>query len=191
MDSAYALLFGLALGFSLTIPLGPMNALIASQSVRSLRSGVITGVGAMSADLLLGALVYALRTEVELGSVVRWVYLVGAVVMVFFGSRLLLRPVRVEAEPASGIRTFAQAVLVGVSNPFQIVWWLTAGLAFAYLGGAVLFVGLFAAIAIWVLAFPYALHLGTRRHPEVARAVIYGSSAIMFAFAAYFVLLAW
>ncbi|MGI0130612.1 MAG: lysine transporter LysE, partial [Thermoplasmata archaeon] len=76
------------------------------------------------------------------------------------------------------------------SNPFQIVWWLTAGLAFAYLGGLVLFVALFAAIALWVLAFPSALHLGTRRRPGAARAVVYVSAVILFAFAAYFLVLA-
>ena len=191
MELAFALVLGVALGFSLTIPPGPMNALIASQTVRSLHAGIITGLGAMSADLVLGVLVYVLRTEIDFGSVVRWVYLIGAFVMAFLGCRLLYRAERPTPENASAIRTYSQGVLVGISNPFQIVWWFTAGLAFAYLGGLVLFVGLFAAIAVWVVVFPHALHLGTRRRPEVARAVVYGSSAIMLVFAAYFVLLAW
>jgi threonine/homoserine/homoserine lactone efflux protein len=190
VDEAYALVFGVALGFSLAIPLGPMNALIASQSARSLRSGIITGIGAMSADLLLGVMVYLLRSLVDLSSIVRWVYVVGAVVMVFFGVGLLLRPASGEPKPVSGVRSYSEALLLGLSNPFQIVWWLTAGLAFAYLGGVVLFVGLFAAIATWVVTFPYAVHLGARRHPEVARWVVYGSSALMFVFAAYFLYLA-
>ncbi len=191
MELAYALAFGLALGFSLTIPPGPMNALIAAQSVRSLRSGIITGVGAMSADLVLGASVYALRSEVDFAAVLRWVDLVGAVVLVVFGYRLLRHRTGSEPVESSGIRTYSQAVLLGVSNPFQIGWWFTAGLAFAYLGGLVLFAGLFVAIAVWVLAFPYALHLGARRYPGVAPGVAYASSAVMFAFAAYLVLLAW
>jgi threonine/homoserine/homoserine lactone efflux protein len=190
MDVAYAIVFGLALGFSLTIPPGPMNALIAAQTVRSLRAGIITGLGAMSADLILAILVYSLRSEIPFGSVVRWVYVIGAAVMVFLAVRLLLRPRSTEATPESGTRTYSQGVLVGVSNPFQIVWWFTAGLAFAYLGGFVLFVALFAAVAIWVVTFPYALHFGTRQRPEVARAVVYVSCAILFAFAVYFVVLA-
>ncbi|MGA8542489.1 MAG: LysE family transporter [Thermoplasmata archaeon] len=190
MDLPYSILFGFALGFSLTIPPGPMNALIAYQSVRSLRNGIITGLGAMSSDLVLGVLIYAARSEIPLGSVVRWVYLVGAIVMVVLGCRLLLRARVSDAPPSSGMRTYSQAFGVGLSNPFQIIWWLTAGLAFAYLGGIILFVALFAAIAIWVVVFPYAVHLGTQRRPGVARAVVYVSSAIMFVFAAYFVLLA-
>lgn len=191
MELAVALAVGLALGFSLAIPPGPMNALIASQTMRSLRSGILTGFGAMSADLLLGVVVYGLRSEVDFGSILRWVYLIGAGVILFFGLRLLLRPAGAPPEGAGGIRTYSQAVLFGVSNPFQIVWWLTAGLASAYLGGVVLFVGLFGAITVWVLAFPYALHLGTRRRPGVARTVVYTSCAVMFVLAAYFVVLAW
>jgi len=190
VELAFALVFGLALGFSLTIPPGPMNALIASQTVRSLRAGIVTGLGAMSADLVLGVLVYALRSVVDLGSVVRWVYLVGAVAMTFLAIRLL-RPRRsAETPPTEALRTYSQGVFVGVTNPVQIVWWLTAGLAFAYLGGYVLFLGLFAAIAIWVVTFPYALHLGTRGRPRVGEAVVIGSAILLLGFAGYFVYLA-
>ncbi len=190
MQLGFAFVFGLALGFSLTIPPGPMNALIAAQAVRSLRSGVITGFGAMSADLVLAVVVYALRSEVDLGSVVREVYIVGAVAMVFFGLRILRRTSAPPEATEAGLRTYSQAVLLGVSNPFQIVWWLTAGLAFAYFGGVVLFVGLFVAVAVWVVSFPYALRLGTRGRPGVERAVAYVSAGLLFAFAAYFLVLA-
>ena len=167
-----------------------MNALIAERSVRSLRAGVLTGFGAMSADLMLGVLVYALRAEVDLGSVVRYVYAVGAVVMAYLAYRFLAARPAASAPSAESVRTYTQAVLVGLSNPFQIVWWLTAGLAFAYLGGLVLFGGLFGAILVWVLAFPYALHVGTRGRPRLSRAVVYGSAAIMAGFAVYFAVLA-
>jgi threonine/homoserine/homoserine lactone efflux protein len=167
-----------------------MNALIASQTIRSLRSGIVTGLGAMSADLVLGAVVYALRSEVDVGAVVRGAYALGAVVMIVLGIRVLARASEQAPPEASAIRTYSQAVGVGLSNPFQIVWWFTAGLAFAYLGGLILLVGLFGAVLAWVLAFPYALRKGTERRPELGRAVVYASSALMFAFAIYFVLLA-
>ena len=167
-----------------------MNALIASRAATSLRAGIVTGFGAMSADVILGALVYALRSAVDLSSIVRYVYVVGAVVMAYLGYRLLTAPpTPVVAEPA-GLRTYSQALGVGLSNPFQIVWWLTAGLAFAYLGGLVLYVALFAAVLVWVLVFPYAIHLGTRQRPAAARAVVYVSGAILLGFAAYFAFLA-
>jgi len=67
-----------------------------------------------------------------------------------------------------------------------VVWWLTAGVAFAYLGGPVLLLGLFGAIVLWVLAFPAAVHSGARRHPLVERGVRYASAVILLGFAAYF-----
>ncbi len=183
-------LFGLVLGFSLTIPPGPMNALIASRAARSLRAGIVTGFGAMSADLILGGLVFGLRSVVDLAAIVRYIYVVGAAVMVYLGYRVLRGSGEVPTEEAAGLRTYSQALAIGLSNPFQIVWWLTAGLAFAYLGGAPLFLALFAAVLVWVLAFPYAIHLGSRQRPRVARAIALVSGAALIAFAAYFAYLA-
>jgi threonine/homoserine/homoserine lactone efflux protein len=189
-EFADSLLFGLALGFSLSIPPGPMNALIASRAARSLREGIITGFGAMSADLVLGGLIYALRSELDLTSVVRYVYIVGAAVMAYLGYRVLTAPAAPTAGESAGLRTYSQALGIGLSNPFQIVWWLTAGLAFAYLGGLPLYVALFAAVLVWVLVFPTAIHVGTRRRPGLARAVVLASGVILIGFAAYFAYLA-
>lgn len=169
-----------------------MNALIAGRSTVSLRSGILTGFGAMSADLVLGAVVFALRSVVDLSAIVRYVYVVGAVVMVYLGYRLLTRA-RAAAAPVEapeGIRTYTQGLAIGLSNPYQIVWWLTAGLAFAYLGGLPLYMALFGAVLIWVLAFPTAIHLGTRRRPRLARGVALGSAFILLGFAVYFAILA-
>jgi threonine/homoserine/homoserine lactone efflux protein len=182
--------FGLLLGFSLTIPPGPMNAFIASQSVRSFREGVVAGFGAMSADMVLGLLVFALHSEVDLSGELRAVYLVGAAVMVYLGTGLLRRGSAPPPPETAGARTYAKALGLGLSNPFQIAWWLTAGLAFAYLGGWVLFVALFGAIAVWIVAFPWVVHTGTARRPKLARFVVVASGVILFAFAAYFVYLA-
>jgi threonine/homoserine/homoserine lactone efflux protein len=190
MNVAYEVGVGLLLGFSLTIPPGPMNALIATQSVRSLRRGIVTGLGAMSADAILGAVVFVLSATIALGSFVRPIYALGCGVMGYLGYRLLAPRPRTEASEAGAVRTYSTALAVGLSNPFQILWWLTAGLAFAYLGGLALFAGLFGAIAIWIVAFPYALSVGAQRSPRFERWVTYGSGAIMVAFAVYFAYLA-
>ncbi len=186
----YALLVGMLLGFSLTIPPGPMNALIVARSVRSARAGTLTGLGAMSADLVLGALVYGLRTEVDLGSYFRPICALGALAMAFLGYRLIAGASRSASAPPKALATFSQAFAVGITNPLQILWWLTAGLAFAYLGGILLFLGIFVAIAVWILAFPLAVHAGTRRFPRGERGITIASGAILFAFAGYFVFLA-
>jgi threonine/homoserine/homoserine lactone efflux protein len=183
------LLIGVALGFSLTVPPGPMNALIASRSSHSVRAGVVTGLGAMSSDAMLGAIVFLVETLVDLHGVSRVIYVLGAGTMAFLGYRLLrAAPTPPVAAPES--RTFLQAVLVGLSNPFQILWWLTAGLASAYVGGAWLLGGLFGAIAVWIVVFPSAVHAGSARSPRVQVAVRYVSATMVLAFAGYFAWLA-
>lgn len=44
--------FGLALGLSLAAPPGPVNSVIASESLRSKIHGVSVGLGAMTADFV-------------------------------------------------------------------------------------------------------------------------------------------
>jgi threonine/homoserine/homoserine lactone efflux protein len=188
LNEVYVALVGLALGFSLTVPPGPMNALIANRSMRSLRAGITTGLGAMTADAILGTLVYAIHAWVDLGALVRWVEAVGAVVLAVMVYRLIPETSSVDTPPSSNVRVYSAALVVGVSNPFQILWWVTAGLAFAYLGGAALFFGLFAAIGIWVVVFPYALTEGARRDPRVPRIVSVVSAALLAGFAGFFAL---
>ncbi len=190
MSVLFELAFGLALGFSLTVPPGPMNALIASRSTRAYRAGLLTGLGAMSADGILGAAVYALQSAVDLTSIVRYVYVLGCGVMAFLAYRLLARPAPAEVAEPGGLATYSTALAIGLSNPFQILWWLTAGLAFAYLGGLVLLAGLFGAIAVWVVVFPWAMARGVRRYPGLARAVTWVSGLLMLGFAVYFAYLA-
>jgi len=167
-----------------------MNAFIIARSVRSFREGFTAGLGAMSADLVLGGVVYAVHASFDLVSILRWVYVLGAAVMVYLGLGLLRRPSNEAAPETAGLKTYSSAIGLGLSNPFQIVWWLTVGLAFAYLGGWVLFVGLFGAIAVWIVVFPWAVHVGTARRPRFARALVAGSGVLIFLFAAYFVYLA-
>jgi len=186
----YEVAFGLLLGFSLTIPPGPMNAFIAAQAVRSFREGLTTGFGALSADLLLGGIVFGLHAEFDLAAAVRWVYLLGAAVMVALGVTIVRGASAHPPPPTSGVRTYSKAFGIGLANPFQIVWWLTAGLAFAYVGGWVLFVALFAAVAVWVVLFPWGVRSGTQQRPGFARAVVVASGAAVFAFAGYFLYLA-
>ncbi len=189
MDAFYSLVFGMVLGFSLTIPPGPMNALIASETVTSVRKGIVAGTGAMSADLVLGVVVYLVRSALDIGSYISAVYALGTVVVAYLGVTIL-RNRKKQAVAVHDRRTYARAFVTGISNPFQILWWLTAGLAFAYLGGFLLFIGLFVAIAAWIVMFPLALHAGTGRHRGASEAVAVASAIVMFAFALYFAYLA-
>jgi threonine/homoserine/homoserine lactone efflux protein len=177
----YTFLFGMALGFTLTVPPGPMNALIASEASSSIINGVLTGSGAMSADMLLAFAVYMLRSHLSLSDFIQYFYLTGAAVMVYFSYSTF----RYKQRTGKGSGRYLRALLLGVSNPFQILWWLTAGLAFAYLGGLLLLAGLFTAVAVWIIIFPAAIYNATRRHERAQEVVRYVSAGIMSAFAIY------
>ncbi len=178
--------FGLLLGFSLAAPPGPMNALIAARATRSYSAGFLTACGALTADAVLGALVFGLESLVDLRPLIAYVYVSGAVTMSVMGYLLLRERTTPGERPAPKLGTYTQSLGVGLSNPFQIVWWLTAGVAFAYVGGAWLFAGLFGAIAIWIVIFPWAIHRGSRRYPSVRPWIGAAAAALMFGFAIYF-----
>lgn len=182
--------FGLVLGFSLCVPPGPMNALIAARSATAWKAGLYTGLGALTADAILGVLVFSFQSIVDLSALIRWIYALGSIVMLVLAF-LILRPHRSERPVApADVAVYSQGVVVGLSNPFQIIWWLTAGVAFAYVGGAPLFVGLFGAIVVWVVVFPWLIRSGTERYPAIEPWIRYVSAALMVVFAAYFALLA-
>lgn len=183
-----AALLGLALGASLAVPPGPMNAWIAAASVRSYRAGLATGFGAMTADALLGTVVYLVHGPMDLRAVREVVYALGAGVMAYFAVRLARR--RADPSEEREFRSFSRALLLGLSNPFQVLWWLTAGIGFAFVGGAILLFGLFGAIVVWVTVFPLAVRGGARRWERFERAVALVSTGALAAFAVYFAVLA-
>jgi threonine/homoserine/homoserine lactone efflux protein len=184
------ILLGIVLGISLAAPPGPMTAFITSVSVDSWKRGFLAGMGALSADGVLAAIVYGLSSVIDLGDYVRYVYVLGAVVMIGFG--LLVLRSRENGTPFGrpGGRVYLQAFGLGLGNPFQILWWFSAGLAFAYAGGALLFAGLFGAIGVYVLGFTLLIHKGVGRYPSARPWIHWGTSALIFAFGGYFVFLA-
>lgn len=182
--------FGIVLGLSLCVPPGPMNALIAARSSVSWRAGTATGLGALTADAILGVIVFSFQSSVDLSAFIRPIYALGSVVMVVLAVIILRSREAGVARPAAPWAAYSQGVLTGLSNPFQIIWWLTAGIAFAYVGGAPLFAGLFAAIVLWVTLFPWAIRSGTERYPSIEPWVRYISVGLMLVFAGYFAYLA-
>lgn len=183
------LLLGAALGLTLAPPPGPMNVWIAAGAARSYRTGVATGLGAVAADAALGAVVFALYRSVDLAAASRAIYVAGAAALFWYAFRLF-RAGRGATAPAGEVRSFLQALGLGLTNPYQILWWLTAGIGFAYVGGAPLLLGLFGALLAWVLAFPAVVRAGTRRSPRLERYVRVASGFALVGFALYFVALA-
>ncbi len=185
---------GLLLGLSLAAPPGPVNALIASHGVtRSWRAGFLVGLGAMTIDLLW-LTISLLAHSVLLGmrSLFPFVALLGAVVMAYlaWGAAKAWRAEPVVAVPERALHatSYVTGVVTNVTNPYSVVWWLTAGIALIDAFGAFVLVGFFAGILLWISAFPYLLRAAQARYARAYRVVLAFSVVVLVVFAGY---LAW
>ena len=200
---------GLLFGLALAAPPGPMNAIIAEESVvRGWFAGVITGLGAMFADVVFFVLALAgLTTVVEEFPVLRGVMVtVGGGLMLYFAldaARSTQQALTAVDAPGDA-RGFQKALVLGLTNPFQILFWLTVGVALLdpgridvlaftpYVGDALagavvvetgsvaLVAGLFGGIVFWIVTFPATLVAAGRRVDALAP-VVAGASALILA----------
>ena len=203
-------LAGVVFGLALAAPPGPMNAVIAEESVlRGWRSGFRAGLGAMTADLvfLVLALVGVVAVVERVPAVRNGMVAVGGLLMLYFAYGALQGASESFRSSTSGGRGFAKAFVLALTNPYQILFWLTVGvgllapgsvdvLAYAAdaLAGVVvvetghpaLLVGLFGGIAVWIVGFPAALVAAEQRMENAAPVVAVLSAGVLALFGAYF-----
>ncbi|AWB27275.1 LysE family translocator [Halococcoides cellulosivorans] len=208
---------GAVFGLALAVPPGPMNAVIAEESVRNgMRSGVIAGLGAMAADaIFLGLALVGVVAVVRDVTLLRGAMLaIGGVLMCYFAIDAVRTAGWTTVEgiaPAetddSDVRGFRRAFVLAMTNPFQIVFWLTVGVGLldpgdvdvlgvaheslagqivVRTGDPLLIVGLFAGIAVWIVAFPAALVALGRRIERFATLIAAGSALVLAGFGVAF-----
>ncbi|MFB6119042.1 LysE family translocator [Halosegnis sp.] len=200
-------------GLALAAPPGPMNAVIAEEAVlRGWSAGFRAGLGAATADFVFFLLAYAgLVAVVEQVALLRaGMVVVGGLLMFYFayGAVMDVQATYIEAVPSSERgKGFRKAFALALTNPYQILFWLTvgvgllqagtvdalaplsdalAGLLVVRTGSPALLVGLFAGIGVWITGFPAALVAARNRTDAVAPAVAYASAAVLVGFGCYF-----
>lgn len=182
-------LAGVALGLSIAAPPGPVNALIAAQAISSSRvSGFLVGLGAMTSDATFLVLTYLLSSLIALSGTAR-----GALSLISFGLMLFLAYMTWRSSRKIDLSTkrsvhvpYLTGLTVGLTNPFQLSWWMSAGLSLISGIGIVIILGFFAGILIWIASFPSIIGWIGSKKPWVYRAVIYLSTALLVAFAFWF-----
>ena len=221
-ELAVSVLAGVAFGLALAAPPGPMNAIIAEESVlRGWSSGFSAGLGAMTADVLFCALAFVgVVAVVEHAPTLRaGMITVGGLMMCYFAygaAREALAGAGALGAGANagaadgGSHGFRKTFVLSLTNPYQIVFWLTVGVrllqpepldVFAHLpyagealagtlvvstGSPALLVGFFAGIALWITAFPATLVAVGRRIDRFAPAVVWASALVLAGFGAVF-----
>lgn len=204
---------GMVFGLALAAPPGPMNAIIAEETVhRGFGAGVRAGAGAMAADVCFFglALVGVGAVLLERPGLQAFMIGVGGILMLRFGADALrdaLRGSEYGFDGSSTGRGFSKAFVLGITNPYQLAFWLTVGVALLrpdridigrYLpvatnvvletGHPALFAGFFGGIVVWVLTFPVILREIGERSARFAPIVAGSSGMILLAFGVGFVI---
>ena len=212
------LLAGIVFGLALAAPPGPMNAIIAEESVvRGWSAGFRAGLGAMTADATFFVLAYLgvvafVRQFPTLQAVMVGV---GGVLMLYFAYGAAqeatgsFRPD--EAVPERDKNTgFRKAFVLALTNPYQILFWLTigvamlrpgtvdvlgqtpyvgaslAGLLVVETGSVALVTGFFGGIVVWIVGFPATLVVAERRAESFAPVVASLSALVLGGFGLMF-----
>ncbi|OVE84804.1 lysine transporter LysE [Natronolimnobius baerhuensis] len=209
-------LAGVVFGLAIAAPPGPMNAIIAEESViRGWLAGFWAGAGAMLADVLFFVLVLAgVVTVIDHVPVIRpLLYLVGGVLMLYFAIGAIN-----DARSASSFigenngssKGFRKTFALSLTNPYQIGFWLTVGVGllesgtldvFAHVptvgdslsgtlvvetGSPALIAGFFGGIVVWIVAYPAALAAAGRRVDALAPVIAALSAVVLAGFGAVF-----
>jgi len=187
-----SLFLGLLLGYSLAVPPGPMNALIAAWSLRSFRHGFAVGAGAMSADFLLMLLTLALYGVLKgLGrQFFAPFYAAGGLFFLYLAYKLgtAKPPQEGSAEGEHPVRGYLLGLSLGLVNPYQVGWWLTSGLSSIASFGVEWAAGLFLAILTWITIFPAAVRSGWRLNSRLTWLTIkFFSAAVLVVFGALYI----
>ncbi|MFC7045154.1 LysE family translocator [Halobacteriaceae archaeon GCM10025711] len=202
LAGALAVVVGAVLGLSLAAPPGPMNAVIAEESViRGWRSGFTAGLGAMSADAIFFVLAYLGVVAVlqRLPTLQSTMVGFGGLLMLYFAYGTVQDASATFRADGDAGKGFRKAFVLALTNPFQILWWLTAGVGMleattvevfgrtlTTTGGPLTVAGFFGGIVVWIVGFPAALVLAGERLDSFATGVAYVSALVLALFGVLF-----
>lgn len=163
MDISF-LLRGLAIGFSIAAPVGPIGLLCIRRTLAEGRaSGLVSGLGAASADGIYGCVAGFGLTFISnfLVSQEGWLHLMGGVFLCYLGLKTLFAKPAEQAALAKGnglVGAYASTFFLTLTNPMTIISFaaIFAGLGLAstsanYLSAGVLVFGVFIGSALWWL----------------------------------------
>lgn len=150
---------GLVLGIGAAVPIGPVNLLIMAAALTSLRSGLMVGFGAVTADLFyLGLILFGLLNVpdfvMDLIAVFGSIFMVFMAYVVFKNRNMKLKQSRFIA--GGSLRTFINGLLITLLNPYTIAFWVSASSFASSQGENTPFVVLGIAISTvaWVVFLP-------------------------------------
>jgi len=162
-----SLFTGFILGAGAAIPLGPINILIMTNALRSYKSAVALGLGAMSADII-----YFLLTMLSGLELLK--YNIFATILTIFGSLFLLyiayqifksrnNDLEVSKQSPSKadiLKSYTKGLSLTLLNPYTIGFWLSVSTTIASNNLSIKWTvaGIICAIAMWITIMPFIVH---------------------------------
>ncbi len=146
---------GIVLGISMAAPPGPVMSIIMNRSLNSVRSGFLVGMGAMTADLILLGLVYELNATVNFSMVEPFIFLIGGVFFAYLAYMIYHKRNDTDTELTNeeGKNSYFKGLAIGIVNPMQIGWWITAGLGILRTEGITPYYFFYLGIIVYVFLF--------------------------------------
>lgn len=172
MDVTY-LLRGLAIGFAIAAPVGPIGVLCIRRTLAEGRgAGLVSGLGAATADAMYGFIAAFGVTYISniLVGQQTWIRLVGGLFLCYLGIRTLMaRPAEEPSSSAEGVSLIGDYIstfFLTLTNPMTILSFaaIFAGLGIGsdtgdYLCAALLVLGVFLGSGLWWLLLSSGLSL--------------------------------
>ncbi len=169
MSDVILALIGVLLGISIAAPPGPVTAILVRKASLSATAGIFVGLGAMSADFILMVLTFSIKALLIGSLIIPAIYAAGSL---FFGILAYQAAFSGDPEKVFADKSYPTGLAMGLTNPFQIGWWITAGLAFNQKFGLFPFYFLFIGIFIWVLFISYAVRLSVLRYGRTMKRIL-------------------
>jgi len=189
---------GLIIGFSIAAPVGPIGALCIRRSLAEGRLvGLLTGLGAATADAVYGAIAAFGLTAVSgaLVSYRTWLGLVGGMFLCYLGVRTLVATPKETTTSSRRQRiasAYASTFMLTLTNPMTILSFVAifAGLGVAsgvdFDRATMLVIGVFAGSAAWwLLLSTGTAMLRSKLSDTSMRLVNHVSGSIIVAFGIY------
>ncbi len=192
------LLQGLLIGFSIAAPVGPIGVLCIRRSLADgARIGLLTGLGAATADAIYGAIAAFGLTAIS-GLLVEQRFLLGllgGLFLCYLGVRTFLaKPAKdaASAQRGGALMAYGSTFVLTMTNPMTILSFaavfvgLGVGSAKNYSAAAVMVIGVFVGSALWWLLLSSAVSLVRNRMTTSAlQWVNRASGTIIVAFGVY------
>lgn len=207
------ILTGILFGFILAAPPGPVNAIIAEESIKNgWVSGLEAGLGAMVSDAFLLSLSYAGVIAIVIA--MEWLRGViigaGGMLMLFFAYRMFVDwKNEIEWEVKTNDKKgFFKTLIMGLTNPYQMTFWIgiSAGLlqingmetvielpieiaeTVTHIKSTEIIIGIFIGIFIWIIVFPIVLTRLGKEYKSMPKIISLTGSIILFVFGAIFLI---